>query len=118
MTGRPEWDGKPVPDATATVVNLRHAPEAGDDLVRIDRKTGWGNPYRKGPHGSRLAVIELYRAHLRRFLRSGEIGLEDLAALDGKRLACWCAPQPCHGDVLKDAAAWAVQELRRRKGAV
>ena len=23
-----------------------------------------------------------------------------LAELDGKTLGCWCAPNPCHGDVL------------------
>lgn len=25
--------------------------------------------------------------------------------LTGMHLACWCAPQPCHGDVLRDACA-------------
>ena len=116
MTDRALWDGAREPDAAAVVVNLRKNPAAGGDLVRIDRKTPWGNPYRIDTHGSRFQVIDLYRAQLRSFIRNGNFTLEDLAALDGKRLDCWCAPEACHGDVLRDAAAWAARELRRREG--
>ncbi len=28
-----------------------------------------------------------------------------IKALHGKTLACWCAPKPCHGDVLAKIAA-------------
>ena len=116
MTDRALWDGAREPDAAAVVVNLRKNPAAGDDLVRIDRKTPWGNPYRIRTHRDRAVVIDLYRAHLRGLINQGVFTLEALAALDGKRLACWCAPLPCHGDVLKNAAAWAARELRRREG--
>ena len=57
-------------------------------------------------------VIEIYRVWLWREIRAGRIGLDELAALDGKRLACWCAPEPCHGDVLAEAARWATERLR------
>ena len=30
--------------------------------------------------------------------------LEDIRGLRGKRLGCWCAPKPCHGDVLAEIA--------------
>ena len=34
---------------------------------------------------------------------------DELLALDGKRLGCWCKPDPCHGDaivrVLEDVKA-------------
>jgi hypothetical protein len=85
-----------------SVVNLR----AGDAYdVRIDRRTRWGNPFRIGRDGDRETVIAKYRAHLERELAAGHVTFADLAALHGKRLGCWCVPQPCHGDVLVEAAA-------------
>lgn len=64
-----------------------------------------------GHDGDRDRVIASYRADLWRRIRSGKISLTALAALDGMCLACWCAPQPCHGDVLARAAAWAARTL-------
>ena len=67
----------------------------------------------KDQHGSRADVIAKYRARLWREIRAGHIGLDELAALHGKRLACWCRPsKPCHGDVLAAAARWATERLR------
>ena len=46
-----------------TVVNLNdYVEEQGNGfLVRIDRMTKWGNPFRIGQDGDRAAVIEKYR---------------------------------------------------------
>ena len=104
----------------ASVVNMRHRPalraaldgaEAHGDTVRIDRKTRWGNPFAVGRDGDREQVIERYRAWLWQRIDTGEVALADLAALDGKQLACWCHPLPCHGDVLARAASWARTRL-------
>ncbi len=97
------------------VINIRHDRSVlrEPDVVRIDRATTWGNPYVIGKDGSRAEVIEKYRVRLWRDIRAGRVGLGELAALDGKRLACWCAPEPCHGDVLAAAARWAAGRLRR-----
>jgi hypothetical protein len=46
--------------------------------------------------GTRAEVIAKYREYL---LNSPEL-LEQLPELQGKVLACWCTPKPCHGDVL------------------
>ena len=96
------------------VINIRHGRSVlGEpDVVRIDRATKWGNPFVIGRDGDRARVIEKYRVWLWREIRAGRIGLDELAALDGKRLACWCAPEPCHGDVLAEAARWATERLR------
>ena len=100
------------------IVNLKHEPDAvKNGAVRIDRLTRWGNPYRIGKHGSREQVIARYRVELWRRIRAGEVSLADLAALDGKRLACHCAPLPCHGEVLARAAAWAASVLSVRRAA-
>ena len=86
--------------------------------VRIDRKTDWGNPFplRKeaGP-AERRKVIEQYREYLADAIDSGKMDPGRLAKLDGKALACHCAPQPCHGDVLSQAASWAAGIERERE---
>ena len=107
----------------SAVINLRHEPKLReafeyahvvDNTVLIDRRTRWGNPYRLGADGDREQVIARYRTDLWRRIRAGEVALEELAGLDGCWLACWCAPLPCHGDVLARAAAWAARVLAER----
>lgn len=49
----------------------------------------WHNPF-KGP-----GAVELYEQYI---LASPLIN--EIEELRGKRLGCWCKPQPCHGDVL------------------
>jgi hypothetical protein len=61
--------------------------------------------------GSRQEAIRCYRIWLWEQIRSGRISLEKLAALHGERLGCWCAPDPCHGEVLAAAVAWAWRKL-------
>ena len=81
-------------------------------IVRVDRKTPWGNPYPIGKRfGSRADVIERYRQDLWRRIRSGEIPLEELAALANRELACWCLPRPRHAEILARAAIWAAEQL-------
>lgn len=74
----------------------------------------WGNPFRIGADGSREAVIAKYRHWLWVEIQAGRIDLAELVALHGKTLGCWCAPRPCHGDVLQAAAVWALGEQARR----
>ncbi len=98
------------------IANLKHEPDAvRNGAVRIDRRTEWGNEFVIGRDGTRDEVIALYRAELWRRIRAGEVSLDELAALHGKRLACHCAPLPCHGEVLARAAAWAAAELVSRR---
>ena len=65
--------------------------------IYIGRPSPWGNPFRIGRHGSRLAVLEKYQCWL-----NGQPELQARARkeLRGKVLGCWCAPLPCHGDIL------------------
>lgn len=86
--------------------------------VRIDRKTDWGNPFplrdRDDPI-ERREVLEQYRSYLADAIDSGKVDIDRLARLDGKQLACHCAPAACHGDVLSQAASWAARLERDRK---
>lgn len=68
--------------------------------VYVGRPSKWGNPYHIGSDGNRHDVIELYRIML---MRSPEL-LQDLHELKGKDLICWCAPFPCHADILLELA--------------
>lgn len=64
--------------------------------VYIGRGSKWGNPFVIGRDGSRGEVIAKYRERLR--ARPDLIAA--LPELRGKRLGCFCAPLPCHGDIL------------------
>ena len=65
--------------------------------VRVDRRTVWGNPFETPADGDRLTVIRNYEDHYLPYKPSLHVIVEQLR---GKVLGCWCAPEPCHGDVL------------------
>lgn len=64
--------------------------------VYIGRPSLWGNPFEIGKHGTREEVIEKYR----HYVKNDPLLMDKIMELDGKILGCWCAPKPCHGDVL------------------
>lgn len=72
-----------------------HCKRARGD-VYVGRPSKWGNPFTIGRDGTRQEVIGRYERWL---LTQPEL-LAALPDLAGKTLACWCAPRPCHGDVL------------------
>lgn len=91
-----------------SVHNLRSEQMQPGD-VRIDRQTEWGNPFIVGKHGSRDEVIQKFKHLVSQCLqedrKSGHrMLINKIKSLRGKRLFCWCAPLPCHGDVLKRLA--------------
>lgn len=65
--------------------------------VYIGRPSGWGNPFVIGRDGSRAEVIEKYHQYL---LADPELMGRVKAELRGVDLVCFCAPEPCHGDVI------------------
>lgn len=66
--------------------------------VYIGRPTIYGNPFRLGVDGDRTEVIAQFKTW---FYAPEQAGLREVVrqTLTGKTLGCWCAPQPCHGDV-------------------
>ncbi|QNO00135.1 hypothetical protein psageK4_102 [Pseudomonas phage psageK4] len=96
------------------VVNKYKVNMDDPDIVYIGRGSKWGNPY-SHKDGTRAqyrvstvhqAIME-YRKYLWSQISDGFITLEMLKELDGKRLACYCAPNPCHGNIIKQAVQWA-----------
>ncbi len=60
----------------------------------------WANPFKIDAEHDREAVIELYSA----WLNTQPALLARIPDLVGLRLGCWCAPEPCHGDILAERA--------------
>ncbi len=77
---------------------LRHLRDAGR-LVRIGRGTVWGNPHRLRPGAGDVERAEVIAAYERHLATRADL-LARLPELRGRALGCWCAPLPCHGDVL------------------
>ncbi len=76
------------------VVNLKKEPYD----IYIGRGSLYGNPFHIGADGNREEVIEKYR----RWVKTQSKILNNLEVLRDKRLGCYCAPLPCHGDVLME----------------
>lgn len=61
----------------------------------------FANPYRIGRDGTREECIEKHR---RLLCRCPDLVVLVRALLKNHRLGCWCAPKPCHGDILAAVA--------------
>lgn len=82
------------------VVNVRFE----ECEVYVGRPSEWGNKFKIGRDGNREEVIHKYEMDLRKRLEGDEGLRQRLRALRGKKLGCWCAPLPCHADVLEALA--------------
>lgn len=74
---------------------LNRKTDSWKGAAYIGRPSKWGNPFEIGKDGTREEVIDKFEKHL---FSSGLI--ESIGELEGRNLACWCAPQLCHGHVL------------------
>ena len=86
-------------------------------LVKVDRSTVLGNPFRIGVDGDRAEVIEKYRQSLWKHIQQRDhisLALYDL--YKGWKwhgiiyLGCWCAPKACHADIIKSCLEWMDEE--------
>ncbi len=72
------------------------------------KRSPWACPFKPGVHGTRQEVCRLYRAYLEgevnppKGWKSPPPDLRRLGDLQGRALLCWCKPEECHGDVLKE----------------
>lgn len=76
------------------VWNKRRLRREPANAVYVGRPSKWGNPFPLTAYG-RDEALRLYKQHL---YDSGLIN--DIDELRGKHLICWCAPRPCHADIL------------------
>ncbi len=77
------------------------------NAIYVGRPSPLGNPFLIGPHGSREEVVAKYKAWLGQKLGTDPVSTEmvrlaNLYIQTGElTLVCWCAPEACHGDVIK-----------------
>lgn len=81
------------------VVNKRTHIASPND-VYIGRGSKWGNPFIIGRDGSRSDVVRKYG----QMICERDDLLASIRELKGKNLVCFCSPQLCHGDILKELA--------------
>jgi hypothetical protein len=83
------------------VVHCKREPF--DVYIGRGRGSKWGNPFavKQGTLARhRVATIEVALTRYEAWIRSQPELMAALPELRGKVLGCWCAPGPCHGDVL------------------
>lgn len=90
------------------VVSVRHTKKFDMYCGRtcygyVDK--GWGNQFRTGTREERIA------GHRRHVLTDALLIQLIRQTLRGKVLACWCAPQDCHTDILAIVANSTKEEL-------
>jgi hypothetical protein len=92
---------KLIPISVTKVVNKKMT---NDFDYYIGRGTPWGNPFAIG-HGDgpdRAEVIEKFRVYFEQKVSSDPAYRKGLFAMKGMRLACFCKPDACHGDVIAE----------------
>ncbi len=62
----------------------------------------FANPFKLTDEHKRKDVISKYKAWFYAQIKSDPNFKEELLKLKGKRLACWCKPRACHGDVIAE----------------
>ena len=91
----------------SAIASVVHCKRARFD-VYIGRPGPWGNPFtwKAGTLAEFVVPKDEVIARYETWLRSQpELVARVRRELRGKVLGCWCAPSPCHGDVLARVAA-------------
>jgi hypothetical protein len=105
-----------------TIVNLRNVQfNKGIDRLSeigieyVGRPNVIGNPFK----GDRAKAIRDFRVWLYEQIRNRDpeviAELKRLKAIATKGslvLGCWCAPKPCHADVIKSCIEWAISKTK------
>lgn len=84
------------------------------DAIYVGRPSKWGNPFKIGEQhpadGHRITreeSIQLYKDNFATMSKAKDSDgkpILNLVELWGKDLVCWCAPLPCHADILLELA--------------
>lgn len=94
------------PSVKTTLINLR-TYRGVEDYVLIDRRTPLGNhDFKIGAYNfflkremTREDCVALFRKQFERRMQHDPVYWARVERLRGKKMACWCTPLACHGDV-------------------
>jgi hypothetical protein len=84
------------------LLNRRNYGILPEGAIPISRGTPFGNPFVIGRDGNRTEVIAKYREYFHEKIKRSPRFKKDVMQLLGHDLVCWCAPLPCHGQVIID----------------
>lgn len=92
---------KVIPISVTKVVNKKTTNQYD---IYIGRGSPWGNPFAIG-HGDgpdRSEVIRRYKEYFEEKIVSDKSFKKGILSMRGMRLACFCKPEACHGDIIAD----------------
>lgn len=72
----------------------------GSDFVLIDRRGIFGSPFKISSKCTRKKSVALYRKYFGKRINTDRYFRKAVEKLRGRKLACWCTPLACHGDVI------------------
>jgi hypothetical protein len=78
-------------------------PHCPKGAIYVGRPSKWGNPFSHLSTSVARYKVKDRNAAISAFegmLTNAPHLLKDLEELRGKDLVCWCAPLPCHADIL------------------
>lgn len=87
-----------------TVYNRDGSDPIPEEAVYVGRPSRFGNPFVIGPDGDRATVLASFRSWLETTEEGRTVADAARSELVGKDLVCFCAPEPCHADVLAELA--------------
>lgn len=106
------------------VIHIRDATGAAHEVYIGRPRPGipegpFGNPITKGNpcpvcgkvHAAPGSTLPCYRKWLWGKMQEDLLFRQQIKDLWGKTLVCYCAPDPCHGDVLAAACYWLNQHI-------
>lgn len=82
-------------------VEIVNVNKAEDWDVYIGRPSIYGNPYPVAKYG-REEALSRFDAYFTMRVLTDEDFRARIQELRGKRLACFCKPLSCHGDIIKE----------------
>ena len=89
------------------IVNLQnYVPVEGEMLIKVDRTSPVGNPFRMHDESQRDRVCEWYEEHFQRSMKNNALFQHYINYIVEKNqitniaLGCWCAPKRCHAETI------------------
>lgn len=129
MTSRSPWERIEAPKERGSEApmedRIRVAHLQQEEGIIVCHPSPMANPYRHKKDWSRAERIEAFRKGLEKEMRTRDGLRYRWMRTLAKRLAlssssvvltCWCAPKPCHGDIIRECILQLVREMQEGKG--
>lgn len=85
-----------------TVINIKDTVYIGRRNPLTANEGYFGNPFIIGKDGDREKVLNLYTDYFYSSIKNDIKFKQRIEELRGKVLLCYCKPENCHGDIIKE----------------